>query len=190
MGKESQHWKVFIDWLAHSTGIFWISGKAGSGKSTPTKFLPHHEGTERVLQSWSGQQRIIVASFYFWYAGTELQKSQEGLLRSLLYEILRRCPDSIPVAVPARWERGLYSHSSSSDWTHTELVTALDNLTLRPILATKFCFFIDGLDEYDGDHRDLITLIQHFTSSGDIKSCVSSRPWNVFETALSNGNYP
>ena len=190
LGKELRHGRIFVDWLAHSNGIFWITGKPGSGKSTLMKYLSHHAATQRVLEPWSGQQKLVVASFYFWYAGTELQKSQEGLLQSLLHEVLRQCPESIPVAVPQRWERCFYSHSSSSDWTRTELVAALNNLTLRPALATKFCFFIDGLDEYDGDHRDLIDLIQGFTKSDHIKWCLSSRPWNVFEVAFSSGTCP
>ncbi len=184
--KEPQYERLFVDWLAHNNGFFWITGKAGSGKSTLMKFLSHHEETERFLQLWSGQQRLVVASFYFWYAGTALQKSQEGLLRSLLYEILGNCPNSIPVAVPKRWERALYSHSSSSDWTYTELVATLNSLISQPTLQMKFCFFIDGLDEYDGDHGNLIELMQQFTRSLNIKLCVSSRPWNVFEAAFGN----
>ena len=196
LGKELRHGKLFVDWLAHRNGIFskgiiWITGKSGSGKSTLMKYLSHHEGTKRALKSWSGQQKLVVASFYFWYAGTELQKSQEGLLQSLLYEVLRQCPKSISDAVRQRWERCLYSHSSSSDWTRTELVAALNTLTSQSALnATKFCFFIDGLDEYDGDPRDLIDLIQGFAKSDDIKWCLSSRPWNVFGVAFSSGTCP
>ena len=190
LDKESQKGTVFVDWLAHGAGIFWITGKAGSGKSTLMKYLSHHRTTERVLQSWSGQQELVVASFYFWYAGTEFQKSQEGLLKSLLYVILRQCLDSIPMAVPQRWERYSSGHLSSGDWSRSELVAALNNLTSGQSLARKFCFFIDGLDEYEGDHRDLINLIRGFTTSDDIKWCLSSRPWNVFELAFGNGSSP
>ena len=181
---------TFVDWLAHGNNVFWIKGKAGSGKSTLMKFLSHHQETIKVLESWSGQQKLVVASFYFWSSGTELQKSQKGLLQSLLYEILSQCPESIPVAVPRRWERSLHSQSSSSDWTRDELATALKNLTLGRSLRRRFCCFIDGLDEYYGDHREVVDLIQSFTRSEDIKFCLSSRPWNVFELAFGNGIFP
>ena len=182
--------KIFVDWLAHGNDVFWIKGKAGSGKSTLMKFLSHHRETMKALESWSGQQKLVVASFYFWAAGTELQKSQEGVLQSLLYEILSQCPESIPLAVPQRWERCLRNQSLSSDWTRNELATALKNLTLGQTLPCRFCCFIDGLDEYYGDHRELINLIQIFTGSEDIKFCLSSRPWNVFELAFGNGTCP
>ena len=187
---EFRREKTFVDWLAHGNDVFWITGRAGSGKSTLMKFLSHHQETMKVLESWSGQQKLVVASFYFWASGTELQKSQEGLLKSLLYEILSQCPESIPVAVPRRWECVFHSQSSSSDWTRDELATALKNLTLGRTLRCRFCCFIDGLDEYYGDHRDVIDLIQSFTRSEDIKFCLSSRPWNVFELAFGNGICP
>lgn len=127
--EKARQGRIFVDWLAHGNGVFWIRGKAGSGKSTLMKFLSHHEETERVLKSWSGQQQLVVASFYFWYAGTDLQKSQEGLLRSLVYEILSKCPELISVSVPQRWECCFRNQSSSSDWTRNELTTALKTLT-------------------------------------------------------------
>ena len=187
---KSRHERIFVDWLAHGNGVFWIRGKAGSGKSTLMKFLSHHEKTRRALELWSRQQQLVVASFYFWYAGTDLQRSQEGLLQSLVYEILSQCPELIPVAVPQRWERSYRNQSSSSDWTRSELATALKNLTLGRMLPCRFCCFIDGLDEYYGDHRELIDLIQNFTRSEDIKFCLSSRPWNIFEVAFGNDICP
>ena len=182
--------RTFVDWLAHGNNVFWIKGKAGSGKSTLMKFLSHHPETKKALEPWFKQQKLVLASFYFWAAGTELQKSQEGLLQSLLYEILRQCPESIPVAVPQRWERCFQNKSSSDDWTCNELATALRNLTSGRMLSCRFCCFIDGLDEYYGDHRVLVDLIQNFTKSEDIKFCLSSRPWNVFELAFRNGFCP
>ena len=47
-----------------------------------------------------------------------------------------------------------------------------------------FCFFIDGLDEYRGDHRDLIAALCKLSSSENVKICASSRPWNVFQNAF------
>ena len=188
--EKSQQGRIFVDWLTHGNDIFWIKGKAGSGKSTLMKFLSHHKETKKALEPWAEQQKLVVASFYFWAAGTELQKSQEGLLQSLLYEIFSQCPESIPDVVPQRWERCLHNGSTPDDWTRNELATALENLTFGRKLPCRFCCFIDGLDEYCGDHRELIELIQNFTRSQDIKFCVSSRPWNVFEVAFGNGICP
>jgi hypothetical protein len=43
-----------------------------------------------------------------------------------------------------------------------------------------FCFFVDGLDEYDGNHIEIIHVLKRLATSPCIKICVSSRPWNVF----------
>lgn len=54
-----------------------------------------------------------------------------------------------------------------------------------------FCFFIDGLDEYEEtrqlDYLAMTKLLQGWTSSsaGNVKICVSSREYNVFEFAFS-----
>ena len=50
-------------------------------------------------------------------------------------------------------------------------------------MNTRLCFFIDGLNEYDGNQQEIIEMIKHFTISSDISVCFSSRPWNVFENA-------
>jgi hypothetical protein len=53
-----------------------------------------------------------------------------------------------------------------------------------PHVSTKFCFFIDGLDEYSGDEEETLRLMLDISSSSNIKICVSSRPWNTFLDAF------
>ena len=182
---------TFIEWLIHGTGIFWVTGKAGSGKSTLMKFLSHHRLTSETLTHRSGTKEFVIASFYFWYAGTEFQKSQEGLLRSLLYEIFRQCPELMQVVLPEHWDPTSPPRSSSQiTWTRSELIAAFNRLALHSKLTSVFCFFIDGLDEFDGDHSDIIALVQGFAKSENFKWCLSSRPWNVFKAAFGNGSHP
>ena len=69
-------------------------------------------------------------------------------------------------------------------WTRRELLEALDDLTKITALSSKLCFFIDGLDEYSGEHTDLVKVIQRLAACPGMKICVSSRPWNVFENAF------
>ena len=187
---ESRQRDDFYDWLVHGTGIFWISGKAGSGKSTLMKFLSHHTTTKQALEEWAGDKELVTASFYFWHAGTELQKSQEGLLQSLLHEILTQCPSLIPVILPKRWQTCIQGLSSSKRWSRLELTDAFRQLSHHSMLVKNFCFFVDGLDEYDGDHTELISLIHQLNVSTDLKICASSRPWNVFEIAFGSGSNP
>ena len=181
----------FVEWLANGNGLFWITGKAGSGKSTLMKFLSHHQSTKSALRQWADGKKLITAAFFFWHAGSELQKSQEGLLLSLLHSILSQCPDIMPQVLCRRWEQCARTQSTSSHWTRAELLKAFSELSHRQSsLNKKFCFFIDGLDEYDGNHLEVVGLLQGFATSQDIKICLSSRPWNVFTRAFGWGSHP
>ena len=62
-----------------------------------------------------------------------------------------------------------------------DLLNAFNTLARCRIQTSKFCFFIDGLDEYDSDHKEILDLLDSFASASDIKIVVSSRPWIVFE---------
>jgi hypothetical protein len=83
----------FQIWLRSREPVHWISGKPGSGKSTLMKYLADHHDTPEYLRQWSGTSRLVIASYFFWINGTGLQRLIERLLRVLLYEILRQCPD-------------------------------------------------------------------------------------------------
>jgi hypothetical protein len=76
------------NWLRGGKGIFWINGKPGSGKTTFMKFLLNDRRTKELLHRWKSKPGQIVASFFFHYRGTHIQKSFEGLLGSLLSQLL------------------------------------------------------------------------------------------------------
>jgi len=194
----------FLDWLTRGDSAFWISGKAGSGKSTLMKFIADHPKTQEALKTWAGDKQLITASFYFWSSGTDLQKSLRGLLQSLLYEILRKHPEFMPTVVPLRWDGDhrfqhllqrhmlqILAHQATDTtapkiepWSLKELKSAFTLLRQQTTLPTRICFFIDGLDEYDGDHAEAAELLKNLFKSTDIKICVASRAWNVFRVAF------
>jgi Tfp pilus assembly pilus retraction ATPase PilT len=41
---------LLVNWLVEGNGIFWVSGKAGSGKSTLMKFISSHKNTHLLLE--------------------------------------------------------------------------------------------------------------------------------------------
>ena len=57
------------------------------------KFISEDARTRDALSSWAGEDSLLRASLYFWNLGSRLQKSQIGLLRSLLYHVLDARPD-------------------------------------------------------------------------------------------------
>ena len=150
------------------------------------KYLCGHSSTRQALERWSGHKGLIIASVYIWHAGTELQKSQNGLLQSVLYEIFCQCPELIPIVLPRRWEDCARTNAPPEHWTRSELINAFNEISKLSTLSKKMYFFIDGLDEYEGYHREVINLVQSFAKSEDVKLCSSSRLRNLFEKAFGN----
>ena len=174
----------FDDWLRFQDGIYWINGKAGSGKSTLMKFLLNHVSTGESLRSWAGPKRLITASFFFWNAGTSLQKSQEGLFRFLLYEILSQCPELIRTVCSSKARNFRPFGEEYKSWTWQELWHAIAQFKDQGGAKARFCFFIDGLDEYDGEPDHIISVLKSLRDWSDVKLCVSSRPYNEFRDAF------
>ncbi|KAK0613586.1 hypothetical protein B0T14DRAFT_526527 [Immersiella caudata] len=168
------------DWLRGTGGLFWISGRVGSGKSTLMRYLMEEGQTKTLLSKWAHPKRCILASHFFWAAGTSMQKSQLGLLQTLVYDIFRQCPELIESACDRHSRQEPPQHLSHIPWSVKELTNILQHISKHQTLSVKFCFFIDGLDEYCGDHLEMCEALTELSMSPHIKLCVSSRPWNVF----------
>ena len=175
----------FGRWLQVGDDIYWISGIAGSGKSVLMNYVANEPRTQKLLRYWAGDARLIVAKYFFWNAGASMQKSQQGLLQSLLRDIFGQCPELVPIVCPARWER---YHEIGGTWTRLELSDAFKKLSQQQLLHLKFCFFIDGVDEYDGeDYKHIIDVLKNLNALPSVKICLSSRPWNIFIAAFGTG---
>ncbi len=69
------------------------------------KFVADHDQPQRLLERWAAPKKLVVATHYFWTAGTALQKSHRGLFQTLLYDIFRMCPEQIPECVLSDGQR-------------------------------------------------------------------------------------
>lgn len=162
----------------------WIQGKAGSGKSTLMKFLERNPRTKELLGEWAGNQRLLVASHYFWAPGTDLQRNISGLFRALLFQILIEHPILVSEICPDRMDSTILRHLGSR--TLEDLNLCFQRLAALEALPVRLCFFVDGLDEFRGDTDELIQLLQNLMGSHYIKLCVSSRPWIEFQKAFAD----
>jgi hypothetical protein len=186
------HQKHLLSWLENKTSEpFVVTGKPGSGKSTFMKFIASHEQTRQALASWAGDKKLLVAKSYFWNPGSLLQRSQEGLLQCLLYQILSQAPEIIPTAVSRRWQSAGHIPRTTEPWTRREISDAFSGIVNANPLRVNICFFIDGLDEYGGSglangdsDLELVSQLKKLASSPQIKLCVSSRPRNVVQNHL------
>lgn len=145
------------------------------------KYTSNHRQTHLRLQEWSTPQRLITASYFFWNSGLPMQKSQKGLMQSLLYQVLLASPELVPKLAE--------EHRLGEPWETKELFTALQAISRETQLSVKYCFFVDGLDEYEGNTDDIVNLLQELATSPNIKLCISSRPWNAFLDAFDNSEW-
>ena len=113
---------------------------------------------------------------------------------SLLYEVMQEVPNLIPIVCEERWmalsAKDYLRNRGRKPWTISELRKSLDVLACQPDLEVKFCFFIDGLDEYAGDHLEICQTLLNLSRSTPIKTCVSSRSWNVFRDSFGADTTP
>lgn len=177
-------WADFGQWLEGDSSMYWITGKAGAGKSTLMKFIGHDTKTRQILTNSAGDRQLIIAQHYFWNSGGELQMTGEGLLRTLIHDILQQCDDLAIRAFPHEWELfRLFGAFDSKPPDFLGLQRRLDKV-IKADLSAQFVFFIDGLDEFTGDHSGLAMYMKQLSDSSNTKVCVSSRPWNEFEDAF------
>lgn len=170
-----------MDWLSSSEGLFWIYGKPGSGKSTLMDYLAHNSRVVSNLQNYSPVNWKVLRFFFDFRKGKGVTNSFEGLLRSLLYQLIKKMPQ-IDVQCLDDSER-----DSIFGWPEHRLRD-----TLRRALESAkngVCIFVDGLDEYEGSFLTLTPFLQSLaTSNGSqkfpIKICVSSRPEPVLSQYL------
>lgn len=178
----------FVDWLHSNKTLFWITGKPGSGKSTLMKYLLNDSRTREAL-SEQGRPILSTPAFFFHARGVETEKSFDGLLRSIIFQLLSDVPRLVDSV--ADIYRPYSDENSACPWTFPQLEKALDNIRQQQIEGC-ICIFIDALDEYSGRSEDIARFVKRLAAPMDISDnqkliirvCASSRPWNAFTSLL------
>ncbi|KAJ2895983.1 hypothetical protein MKZ38_005991 [Zalerion maritima] len=177
---------MFVAWLRLGGGIFHVSGKPGSGKSTLMRSLVQHERTHKELVTWAQRKNMTfgLASLSFQGSGSEVAASLEGLYRSILFATLRLHAHLVPIVFPAQWDH--FTTTEPSVQAPQDLFSAAEVRKAFDVLvgeasfpSRRFCLFIDGLDQYRGDEQERASLVdglQRWAEHEDVKLCVSSGP--------------
>jgi hypothetical protein len=136
-----------------------------------------------ALQGWATADIILRADHFFWLLGANMQKTIEGLLRSLLHSALLSFSRS---EIPNKLEaiKDICSLRSQIDaqsvWSRSTLRDMLVRLT--SVSGVKFFFLVDALDECEpqDDLGDLVHEISKISNFPNVKLCVSHRTWEIF----------
>ncbi|KAK8138051.1 hypothetical protein PG984_001431 [Apiospora sp. TS-2023a] len=138
----------FRDFLkSKDDAIFWLSGCASSGKSTLMKWAFNNEQVrEELANTWGKDGDLIFCSFYMYEGGNQLQKSELGLLRSNLYQILAPRPELVRVAFPSYF--GGQWPPERPFLTTTSLTQSIYNLFANFSNKLRFVVFVDSLNEF------------------------------------------
>ncbi|CZR56191.1 uncharacterized protein PAC_06079 [Phialocephala subalpina] len=133
----------FTDWLRSGQEIYWISGKAGCGKSTLMKYL--------ILSQYRQLISVVLPRQF-----TMFSKGRDRIHRN------------------GGWQ-----------WTLSELKAAFRAIVNQKALSLRLCLLIDGLDEFSGEHKDIIAVLDELArpssdsvqdlTVGDIKKYVTDK---------------
>lgn len=130
-------------------GLLWMKGKPGAGKSTITKCAVEHAKANYT------DERLIY--FFFNARGEKLEKSIEGMLRSLLHQMAPDCPRLLDAVQP----KALQEYAQRAwplDLLKTLFREAANQLSEK---ASLICY-IDAIDEVadEDDVRNMIDFLE------------------------------
>ena len=172
----------YTRWLAQPCTLLWIVGKPGTGKSTLVSYALEKE---KALQKASHSNDVI-ASFFFFGRGSDLQKNSCGLFRSLLYQLLGQIPDMLSDFIPIYEEKSRKLKSGSElEWTEKELRTFLENWILNDSSNRRIRIYVDALDEAGRDvATELVNYFKKLTEApsptgASLQICFSCRHYPV-----------
>lgn len=174
-------WDSFSEWLqsTDSSKQYWLSGKAGCGKSTLMVYLVR-EGlglrqTQSHLSRWSGSKPQFILSFFLFRA-THNQASVEYLLRSLIYQLLL-CLPIMGKLLMAEFLPSVHGGRIPT-WPLSKLKRMLQ-IAVQTAEDCNFLLVIDGVDELQDNEQtcsDLVTFLCDVQKPDHVKLCLSSRP--------------
>jgi hypothetical protein len=183
----------FVDWLENGSGIFWISGKPGSGKSTLMKHIVDDPRTPLFLRPSRKVDVLLNVCYAFYDQSIVGEKSYLGMISAILYQILRARAsiDLLPIVLPI-WKNAaqMCLHGPGHvKLTSMEIEDAIFAIASQKLVQGIICLFIDGLDECAGNwHQELSFLTRLVAQNPDqrmvFKACVLSRPENIIRDYL------
>lgn len=152
------------------------------------KYLRHFLVREPNLK-WQTQPFAHIEGWFFFHdRGSYLQKSLEGLLRTIILQMIHENSDLARIATDAY---GRKSEKLRDIWTTEDLISLFTALIDQDVTDIHVTLFIDALDEFAGFPEDIAKFLASIVAQREaaarttIRICFSSRPWDAFLEAFS-----
>ncbi|KAK6432717.1 hypothetical protein LTR95_011109 [Oleoguttula sp. CCFEE 5521] len=147
--------------------FLWLRGKAGAGKSTLMRYIQ-----DEHLQNKNENEHVF--SYFFHARGEDLEKSQVGMFRSLIHQMLQQEPWRLAALDPRR------TAQSRQGWNINSLQDFFRALVLKTA-SGPLTYYIDALDECP--EHEVIDMLKYFENLCDdcveksrgVSICLSSR---------------
>ncbi|KAM0724130.1 hypothetical protein Q7P37_000011 [Cladosporium fusiforme] len=145
---EYQNWRD-DSMLPDHHGFLWVRGKPGAGKSTLMKSAVRYADSK-----YPNDLRI---SFFFNAKGALLERSIEGMYRSLLCQLLAQCP---------RLSKHLHLRASNQQVWPVELLEEYFHDAVLHLGTDRLICYIDALDECgESDIRGMVEFFEDLGST-------------------------
>ncbi|KAJ2977210.1 hypothetical protein NUW58_g7879 [Xylaria curta] len=168
----------YTNWDDRDRGLLWIKGKPGSGKSTLLRYALNNASTNL------GDAPLIL-SFFFHDRGVELQKTPQGLFRSLLHQLLRHAPDALSDLVTLYQNKcqNMGEVDTKWQWHLRELQDTFKSSIMDISKHRPVWLFVDALDECG--KKNATSLVKEF------EALVQGPPSNTrFHICFTCRHYP
>jgi NACHT domain len=163
---------AYLEWSHALSGVLWIQGKPGSGKSVLTK---------SIVSRISASRSVLVASWFYSRRGGDMGTSESSMMRSIVYQLLEKNQALFRI----------YKHSYRqyrSDFS-TAFTTFLNRWSMETNVPALL-FVIDAMDESSSHDTvrglEILKVFSNFVEqpNSKLKVLISSRPYRTIEKAF------
>ena len=152
------------------------------------KYIKNNTKTMSYLRSCRDESWVIIHFFFDFRAGRHLSNSMEGLLKSILSQLIKNTPQIGYL---------LIKHLGIDDWTKSKELYKWNTQSLRTAALVALsqcnanvCVLLDGLDEFEATTIEILGLIAFLkdlvSMSSRIKVCIASRPEPILLNAFAD----
>ncbi|KAH8172401.1 Pfs, NB-ARC and Ankyrin domain protein [Sarocladium implicatum] len=172
--KAFQEWEASCNTGPPRSRLLCITGKAGSGKSVALRnAIKRAQG-----KSGAGGAECLILSHFFDARGEKLEKSTEGMYRTLLVEFFREIPDLEELLAG---EVGAWMPSEGQPWP-LPLLEELLETSVKALGGREVIFYVDALDKCrDESIQEMMHVFERLVKVAtshrqSLRICFTSRP--------------